>query len=117
MKIMDAIDELGPELALAFSCVAAVGSSMIRRFRTEDAKSCTRVCRRILLCAGSPPPSDANNRPCSLTCLDAISAATALLTRRLYALDDIDTTYLSTAQSVKTSLRPETPGALRVLSN
>lgn len=45
---MDPIEQLGPERALAFACVAAVGSSMIRRFRIEDAKACTRVCRSIL---------------------------------------------------------------------
>lgn len=96
---MNQVDNLGPEMALAFSCLAAVGSSMVRRFRIEDAKSCTRICRRILLCAANPPPSDVNNDFCPRTCIDAITAATTLLTRRLSPLDEIDTKYLSTAEA------------------
>ena len=103
---MDPIDELGPELGLAFSCVTAVGSSMVRRFRIEDAKSCTRVCRRILLCAATTPPSDATNLR-ALTCIDAITAATTLLTRRLRPLDDVDTIYLSIAETAMASLRQD----------
>ena len=103
---MNPIDELGPELVLAFTCVAAVGSSMVRRSRIEDAKSCTRVCRRILLCSTTPSPSDATN-VCPLTCIDAIAAATALLTRRLHPLEHIDTEYLSTAEAALASLRKD----------
>lgn len=62
---MDTPDALGPGLALAFTCVAAVGSSMVRRFRIEDAKSCTRVCRRILSCTASSQPSDVTNNVCA----------------------------------------------------
>jgi hypothetical protein len=85
---------LWPELALAFTCVTAVSASMIRRFRIEDAKSCIRVCRRILLYAATPPPSDAAQNACSLTSIDAIIAAITLLTCHLCPLDDIDSTYL-----------------------
>ena len=104
---MDTLDELGPELALAFTCVAAVGSSMVRRFRIEDAKSCTRVCRRILSCAATPQSSDTTNNVWALTCIDAITAATTLLTRRLCPLDDIDTMYLDTAEAAIASLRQD----------
>ena len=100
------MDELGPELVLAFTCVAAVGSSMVLRFRIEDAKSCTRVCRRVLLCSTTPPPSDATN-VCALTCLDAIAAAIALLTRRLHPLEDADAVRLSAAKTAIASLRQE----------
>lgn len=102
---MNPIDELCPKLVLAFTCVAAVGFSMVRRFRIEDAKSCTRVCRRILLSAITPP-SDASN-VCALTCIDAIASATTLLMRRLHALEDIDTTYLRTAEAAVASLRQD----------
>lgn len=101
---MDSIDELGPELALAFTCLAAVGSSMVRRFRIEDAKSCTRVCRRILACAPNPPLSEVNNHLRAPTRIDAISRATTLLTRRLGPLDDMDTIYLGIAEAAIGSL-------------
>lgn len=103
-------DELGPELALAFICVAAVGSSMVRRFRIEDAKSCTRVCRRILSCPASPKPSDATHNVCALTCIDAITTATTLLTRRLSPLDNIDTIYLGTAEAAIAFFRRDVRG-------
>lgn len=103
---MDTLDELGPELTLAFTCVTAVGPSMVRHFRIEDAKSCTRVCRRILLCAAIPQSSDATNL-CALTCIDAIATATTLPTRRLCPLDDIDTIYLGTAEAAIASLRQD----------
>lgn len=101
---MNPIDKLGPELVLAFNCVAAVGSSMVRRFRIADAKSCTRVCRRILLCTTAPPPSDATT-VCALTCIDAIATATTLLTRRLHPLEDIDAIHLSAAEAAVASVR------------
>lgn len=101
---MDALDELGPELALAFTCVAAVGSAMVRRFRIEDAKSCTRVCRRIRSCAAIPQSSDTTNNVCALPCIDAIAAATTVLTR-LCPIDDIDNMYLGTAEAAIASLR------------
>ncbi|AOT05852.1 hypothetical protein [Arthrobacter sp. U41] len=104
---MDTLEELGPELVLAFTCVAAVGSSMVRHFRIEDAKSCTRVCRRILLCAAIPQSPDTTNNACALTCIDAITTATTLLARRLCPLDDIDTKYLGTAEAAIASLRQD----------
>jgi hypothetical protein len=115
---MYAIDKLGSELALAFACVAAVGSSMVRRFRIEDAKSCTRVCRRILSCAATPPPSEVTNNLWTLACLDAVTTAATLLTRRLCPLYDIDTTYLSIAEAAIASLRHDlTSGAAVVLQS
>ena len=102
---MDTLNELGPELTLAFTCVTAVGSSMVRHFRIEDAKSCTRVCRRILSCAAIPQSPGAANL-CALTCIDSIITATTLLTRRL-CLDDIDTIYLGTAEAAIASLRQD----------
>lgn len=115
---MDTPDALGPGLALAFTCAAAVGSSMVRRFRIEDAKSCTRVCRRILSCTASSQPSDVTNNVCALTCIDAITTATTLLTRRLCPLDNIDTIYLGTAEAAIASLRRDlTPDAAVVLQS
>jgi hypothetical protein len=112
---MNPIDGLGPELVLAFTSVAAVGSSMVRRFRIDDAKSCTRVCRRILSCATTPPRSDVTN-VCTLTCIDAISTAINLLKRRLHPLKDIDSIHLSTALAALSSLRKERPGLREALA-
>lgn len=114
---MNTLDELGPELTLAFTCVAAVGSSMVRHFRIEDAKSCTRVCRRILSCTANPQSSDTTNIVCALTCLDAITTATALLTIRLCPLDDNDTIYLGTAEAAIASLREDLASAAVVLQS
>lgn len=103
---MNRIDELGPELLLAFNCVAAVGAYMVRRFHIENAKSCTRVCRRILLWTTTHQPSDPTSVS-ALTCIDAIATATTLLTRRLHPLEDIDAIHLSTAEAAIASLRQD----------
>jgi hypothetical protein len=114
---MDPIDEVGPELALAFTRIAAVGSSMIRRFRIEDAKSCTRVCRRILLCSPTILPPGETNNVYAITCIDAIAAAIALLSGRLCPLDDIDTWHLSVAGAAIATLRHELASNSAVVSN
>lgn len=94
---MNAIEQLGPELTMAFACIAAVGSSMIRRFRIEDAKACTRVCRRIRLWSAPSPPFELVDLIRALTCLDALTAATSMLAWCLRPLDDVDITRLSNA--------------------
>ena len=104
---MDPSEQLGPQRALAFACVAAVGSSMIRRFRIEDAKACTRICRSILLCAEPSPPFALADLVRALTSLDALTAATALLARRLRPLDDVDATRLIDAEIAMASLRED----------
>lgn len=104
---MDPIGVVDPELALAFTCVAAVGSSMVRHLRIDDAKSCTRVCRRILLCAATAPPPGETNNVCALTCIDAITNAIALLSGRLCSLDDIDTAHLHVAGAAIATLRQD----------
>lgn len=100
--VMDPID---PDLALAFTSAAAVGSSMIRAFRIDDAKACTRLCRRILLFAAAPPPSDLAGIVRALSGLDNIFAALGLLTRRLAPLGTADALHLRNADAALASLR------------
>lgn len=100
--VMDPID---PDLALAFTSAAAVGSSMIRAFRIDDAKACTRLCRRILLFAAAPPPSDLAGILRALSGLDNVLAALGLLTRRLAPLGTADAIHLRNAEAALTSLR------------
>ncbi|WP_223987869.1 hypothetical protein [Arthrobacter sp. NicSoilB8] len=99
------MDPIDPDLALAFTSAAAVGSSMIRSFRIDDAKACTRLCRRILTFAAAPPPSDLAGIVRTLTGLDNIMTALRLLTRRLDPLGTIDTVHLRNAYAAISSLR------------
>jgi hypothetical protein len=69
------MDTIDPDLALAFTSAAAVGSSMIRAFRIDDAKACTRLCRRILLLATAPPPSGLAGTVRALSGLDNVLSA------------------------------------------
>jgi hypothetical protein len=99
------MDPIDPDLALAFTSAAAVGSSMIWAFRIDDAKACTRLCRRILLFAAAPPPSDLAGIVRALSGLDNVLAALGLLTRRLAPLGTADAIHLRNAEAALTSLR------------
>ena len=104
---MDAIEQLGPELAVAFACITAVGSSRIRRFRIEDAKACTRICRSIRFWTAPIPSFELSDLVRALTSLDALTEATAMLACRLRPLDDVDTTLLNNAEAAMASLRQD----------
>lgn len=99
------MDPIDPDLALAFTSIAAVGSSMVRSFRIDEAKACTRLCRRILTFAAAPPPSDLAGVVRAFTGVDNLLAALGLLTRRLDPLGTIDSARLRTADAAITSLR------------
>jgi hypothetical protein len=99
------MDPIDPDLALAFTSAAAVGSSMVRAFRIDDAKACTRLCRRILLFATAPLPSDLAGTVRALSGLDNILAALSLLTRRLAPLGAAESLHLCNADAALTSLR------------
>ena len=78
---------------------------MIRTFRINDAKACTRLCRRILLLAAAPPPSDLAGTVRALSGLENILSALSLLTLRLAPLGTADSTHLCNARAARTSLR------------
>ena len=104
---MNPIHKLRPELALAFTCVAAVGASMVRRFRMQDARECTRICRGIRLWTPPSPTCEVNDFVRALACLDALTRATASLVRRLPPLDDTETVLLRRAEAAMKSLRQD----------
>jgi hypothetical protein len=99
------MDTIEPDLALAFTSAAAVGSSMIRTFRMDDAKACTRLCRGILLLATGPPPSGLAGTVRALSGLDNVLSALGLLARRLAPLGTADSIHLCNARAALTSLR------------
>lgn len=102
---MDTIEDLYPHLAPALTGLVSLGAAMVLSFRVEDAKACTRLCRAVRAFAATPAPSDLAGVARALSTADDLTAAAALLRRRLGPLAGTDAVHLQSATDAVDSLR------------